>query len=412
MNRLKILYRDPRRKQPWKQLGLMMIIHIAAVALMLVLQNLEWVKEHVYDSSNSRILQSIGSLPAGITYLLIAVGAPLLEESIYRLWMGLKAWTIPVFTTGGTVLLTMNFSPEIAAVLGVVVLVLSFALLPRLRHHMDIHFQWWFYGSVFLFGFQHIWNFEFSIGALPFVLPQVIIGLAIGLFRVQRGFWVGVLVHALWNGTLGLALIMPYLSSWSGQFENEDVEVEWNMGEMWTNSSRFTSSDTSLIWENVKFPSIMQWLISQAEPDAVVQVTAGTHIRMDVHVSGSHSGHEWELIDYALGELDLVIDTIQEEEWVYILSPNQDCEPVEVPREIEQVFGVLGGSSRNITLKRASFLLQQEYDCRVSTSDDVSDPVSVFLPESDRDSAFHMLARYNCIQIDSVRERVTRYIIE
>ena len=68
------------------------------------------------------------------------------------------------------------------------------------------YFKFFFYISALLFGWIHIFNFEFTSSHYVFIpiiaLPQTMLGLILGCIRINYGFWYGVLLHFLYNAVL------------------------------------------------------------------------------------------------------------------------------------------------------------------------------------------------------------------
>ena len=65
------------------------------------------------------------------------------------------------------------------------------------------YFKYLFYVSALLFGWVHIFNFEFTSSHYVFIpiitLPQTVLGLVLGFIRIRYGFWYGVMLHFLYN---------------------------------------------------------------------------------------------------------------------------------------------------------------------------------------------------------------------
>lgn len=85
--------------------------------------------------------------------------APLIEEGMFRLWLGF--------------------------------------------YRNENYFQWLYYLSATLFGFVHIFNYQFNDSHyifIPFItMSQIFGGLMLGYIRIIYGFWYGVLLHSLFN---------------------------------------------------------------------------------------------------------------------------------------------------------------------------------------------------------------------
>ncbi|HET9057001.1 MAG TPA: CPBP family glutamic-type intramembrane protease, partial [Chitinophagaceae bacterium] len=66
------------------------------------------------------------------------------------------------------------------------------------------YFKTFFFINAFLFGSVHISNYpHFNIIYFPiyffYVLPQMVMGLALGSVQMQKGFWASVILHSLVN---------------------------------------------------------------------------------------------------------------------------------------------------------------------------------------------------------------------
>ncbi|WP_409012632.1 type II CAAX prenyl endopeptidase Rce1 family protein [Dyadobacter sp. 3J3] len=67
-------------------------------------------------------------------------------------------------------------------------------------------FKWLYYISALLFGFIHIFNYQFNDTHylfIPFITTgQLFGGLMLGYIRIIYGFWYDVLLHALFNSLM------------------------------------------------------------------------------------------------------------------------------------------------------------------------------------------------------------------
>lgn len=412
MNRLKILYRDPRRKQPLSVLVGAVVLHIVLLIPILMLYQTEWMAENFYDINDSQIMEVARIIPAGWLFILMAVAAPLWEELVFRLWMGLRGRALPIFTTGVTIVTFLNYSMPLALGGGVLVLILTYTNLHRLKRNMDIHFRWWFYGSVFLFGLAHLGNFELSIWALPLIMPQLLLGLAISFIRVQRGFWMGVLFHAGWNGTLGLVIIAPYLFSSGGSFENETHTADWEVGDAWSNSTSMTSSDTAVEFSNADVGRVLRWMIHQYEGYALVDANEVLTTRVNFDLRGATASDLSQVVLAFSSDFGLRIDTVNKIELSYELSIDTACSPLGVTREDKTINEFLGLYYGNQNMDQVASILQSEYGIRFSSSTNESDErYNFFLSPDGMQETFRLLYLKHCIQVDTVESEVLRYQI-
>jgi FlaA1/EpsC-like NDP-sugar epimerase len=82
----------------------------------------------------------------------------------------------------------------------------------KLQYFWIKHFALIFHSSCLIFGFLHIFNFEeITINLVLLsplvVLPQVILGYALGFLRMNYGFHYNVIFHILWNSLFTLFYI-------------------------------------------------------------------------------------------------------------------------------------------------------------------------------------------------------------
>lgn len=372
----------------------------------------EFVKENIYDSSNSSMIEKLKSIPVGYAFILLAVIAPLWEETVYRLWMNLKVWTIPIFTTVAAVVLFLDISLPLALVTGIVVLILTLTFINPIRHSMDIHFQWWFYGSSFVFGLSHIMNHQLEVGAILFTMPQVVIGVAIGFVRLHYGFFSGVLFHAIWNGLIGLMLLAPYLGNKPHVHESETATVTWDTGSMWKSSSSAFYGTDSLHVENVSLELVLRNLIQRDHPDAVVELVGASLIR--VHVTAK--GDKDEILEILMKDWEeqfsITVKETSSSETIYSLKDLSDCDSREVPGESVMVMKQLGLYPHVPFPSSVAKSLENEYEVKFR-SDELSEGArNILLPLEGLDSALHALRVYNCIDVDKSEEEITRFTIE
>lgn len=395
-------------------LGMAIAIHLTLLVPVLLLYQSDWMAENVYDFNDSRILEITRVIPAGFLYLILAVGAPIWEETIFRLWMGLRGITIPIFTTGATVITFFNYSWPLAFGLGILVLILTFVYLPKLKHHMDIHFRWWFYGSVALFGLAHLGNFELSFLALPLIIPQLLLGVLISLIRAQRGFLMGVVSHALWNGLVGLAIILPYLISSSGEVETDTNSLSWEVGNAWTNAESFNqSSDNEVSFENTEIAEVLRWMIHQSDPNALVDASELLSNRVHVKVQGDLTRNLNKLSSKFIDGYGLIVDTVHSEEEALLLTYEGPCSAIPLTQEEVTVNKALGLYYECLSMNDVASLLQRVYGIKfIGEESSTNLPSYEFhLSTEGLAHSLRLLEKSNCIVADTIQTRVTRYKI-
>jgi hypothetical protein len=221
----KPVYRTPDQTASLKTklvfLAYSYLICLGAIAVISLVTELadyiivHWFHENsVMDTihkTNSNMKITFGKL----TFLMVVIVAPFLEELIFRLPLNLRkmAFAIAVFIlvyrfSGnhiyGVNLADSKFYSNSAIALVAALLVYGFLPDKLLQTLKGKNFRYFFYLSALIFGLVHISNFYvpgFSAFVFYplFVLPQMIMGLLIGGTRMRYGFLYGFLLHALIN---------------------------------------------------------------------------------------------------------------------------------------------------------------------------------------------------------------------
>ncbi len=146
---------------------------------------------------------------------IIVVGAPLVEEIMFRSWLSGRPGHIISAVSGIAAVLTLPFLRDAGSngiIMGAAGLFALVGLIVAVNHaHRDSGpFGWfgWAFPGIFWvitlgFGAIHLANYEEGnwLFMLPLVLPQVIAGALFGYARIQHGLWAAILLHALHNGS-------------------------------------------------------------------------------------------------------------------------------------------------------------------------------------------------------------------
>lgn len=420
LSSFKYAYRDPRRTQSLKFVLLFVALHLVVIFPLQALLSTEWMRENVYDITESPMIDAVASFPPGWFFLFAFIVAPLWEETVFRLWMNLKSVTIPIFVTLVPTFMLWPVSEIVALVVGLILLIVTLTQIHAFRHNMDIHFRWWYYGSALLFGLIHISNHGFDLRALPFILPQILAGLAIGYMRVQRGFFAGVLVHATWNGLLAMTLLIPYFDSTSKTTSTKQATTEWKSGDMWawgsssyTGVSEISVLKDSVYIENRAVESVLQQLVIMQNPQAVVEIDGASLARIQFAGVGRVESMISQVLPQWIEEYGLEIDTFVRAEKTYYLQVIPDCEPESIPGETIAAMKILGRLSTTYgDLDLVARDMQSTYHMRFegeATGDAVKR--EIILPVEGLDSALQALRVYNCLEYSHEESEVTRYVV-
>ncbi|MCH4251858.1 MAG: CPBP family glutamic-type intramembrane protease [Prevotella sp.] len=158
--------------------------------------------------------------------LLISVLGPLFEESIFRLWLSFKR--IHIFISLFILLYILigicipsekqtflhglakvsyftgySYKLPLSILLSSSVFLLSQKSLDRIKEKFGHYF---IVLSIIVFATLHISNMSFEWFLLPVAflccLPQFVLGLTVTYYRINLGFFYGLIFHALWNFSL------------------------------------------------------------------------------------------------------------------------------------------------------------------------------------------------------------------
>jgi membrane protease YdiL (CAAX protease family) len=202
---------------PLKVIGRIYLLD-ALIMLALVLAATIAVALDVYIPSTA--LAGLEFTPAII--FMVVVGAPVLEEIVFRGWLSgrpapILALASLAFGLAGFAFLHTS-SPIFGIVLGLAGLTgaaLAFAYLrgaEPMRWFAAV-FPGFFWATTAAFALVHLANFEEGSLAilLPLVLPQFMLGMFVGYLRVRLGLWAAILLHAMHNASAltlaGLAML-------------------------------------------------------------------------------------------------------------------------------------------------------------------------------------------------------------
>lgn len=215
--------RLPERTAPFSRRSLLALVQIYGLdlALMALLALIASVVVSAGLELPETALAGM-EITAGLA-LAVIVGAPLVEEVIFRGWLSgrkrhLAAIAVPILGAFGAGILSgTGVAGNGIWVITIAVFCVGFTILlfwtgrdrPPMRW-FERAFPVLFWLSTIAFACIHLANFD--AGALwvllPLVLPQFLLGVLLGYLRVHYGLWASIALHALHNGTaLGLVWI-------------------------------------------------------------------------------------------------------------------------------------------------------------------------------------------------------------
>jgi len=158
---------------------------------------------------------SLSSLYGKYTFLIVAIVVPFIEESIFRLPLNLKKWSIGislsimVFRFSGKGFFCVSFTEPYTyfriCLAMLVFLSVKFLLKESFLNLIQgKYFKIYFYAITAVFSLVHISNAsDIHLKILPvyilYVLPQFVMGLSLGTVRMEKGFFAACILHFLFN---------------------------------------------------------------------------------------------------------------------------------------------------------------------------------------------------------------------
>ncbi len=145
--------------------------------------------------------------------LLIIVGAPVLEELLFRGWLsGRPAPIMALLSLGAGVAIFGSIGANNAlaglpflliGIAGAVIALFALRQRPPMAWFARL-FPAFFWLSSIAFALVHLSNYDEGAAtiALPLVLPQFVLGLMLGYVRVRFSLWAAMGLHAVHNATL------------------------------------------------------------------------------------------------------------------------------------------------------------------------------------------------------------------
>jgi membrane protease YdiL (CAAX protease family) len=193
-----------------RTIGAMLALHLIGLAVIGLLMS-GWMTLLGIEGP-----EAFAQLPPHYLVPLAVLGAPLIEESVFRGWLTGRPralWLLLWLAAGiGLTVMAQHglLSPLVAAGLPLAAALVGWIVL-RKRETGPLFragFPLIFYASATVFGLIHVLNYTApGLVHLPLVLPQLWAGLTLGFLRLRIGLPAAMLVHAVSNGlAVSLAL--------------------------------------------------------------------------------------------------------------------------------------------------------------------------------------------------------------
>ncbi len=195
----------------WRVLAAMLGLHVVVMAMLMPVLSL-W--QHLWGLSGP---DAFGNVPKEWLPLLVVLGAPVLEETVFRGWLTGRPralWLVAVLAIAAAGIMAVQpdpwptvsffFGGLLAAPVGWLVL--------RKRATPQVWRGRWFalpfYTGALLFAVMHVMNYPHpGLLVLPMVLPQLWAAFTLGYIRMRIGLPASILAHATSNAlALGLAM--------------------------------------------------------------------------------------------------------------------------------------------------------------------------------------------------------------
>lgn len=148
---------------------------------------------------------------------LAVIVAPILEETIFRSWLGSHGGirtALPIIAAFFFILTFVGFSsPHATPILIILIGALIFyftRIRPRLgEDFINGNFKYYFWISSIVFGLIHLSNYDmqsFNPALTLLILPQLIAGFIFGYTRMRFGVLACMFTHGFYNGTVFLLM--------------------------------------------------------------------------------------------------------------------------------------------------------------------------------------------------------------
>ena len=196
------------RKQKAKRLFSLLIIDMAVMVVLVTV--IYWVaKFAMADLKNRQLVSLMNLYPIWVILLGGVVLIPVIEELVFRLYLRFKY----NFLAQSILLLSSVAGAQNKS---------KFEIF--LKNFWSKNFKTIFYLSAILFGYAHIFNYDYSLTILLLspllVAPQFIIGLFLGYLRIKYNLVLGYFMHAIHNAVF---LMIPLIFM-MGPFENHKFQ--------------------------------------------------------------------------------------------------------------------------------------------------------------------------------------------
>lgn len=260
---------DPiqKRQQKAKRLFSLLIIDMAAmIILMPIMYGVE--KLGLIDSEKHEITKLMNQYPISIIILLVVVIIPFIEELIFRLYLRFKYNYI---------------AQSILLVSSVTGAQNKSKLEIFLKNFWSKNFKAIFYLSAILFGYVHLFNYEYSTTILllsPILIaPQVIIGLFLGYLRMKYNLVLGYFMHAIHNAIFLIPFIFMIGSSENHTFKtfdyfikteklnikNNDYSIKIEESKLYTGDIISRTSNAEISYNATSIKSMIVFLLGKDE---------------------------------------------------------------------------------------------------------------------------------------------------
>jgi membrane protease YdiL (CAAX protease family) len=241
------------RKQKAKRLFSLLIIDMAVmVVLVPVIYGID--KLGLVDSENHQITKLMNQYPILFIILLLVVITPFIEELIFRLYLRFKY----NYVTQSILLLSSVTGAQNKSKLEIF-----------LKNFWSKNFKTIFYLSAILFGYVHIFNYEYSTTILllsPILIAtQFVAGLFLGYLRMKYNLVLVYFMHAIHNAIF----LIPFIFM-MGPFEklnikNNDYSIKIEESKIYTGDIISTSSIDSVSFNPTSIKSMIAFLLDKEE---------------------------------------------------------------------------------------------------------------------------------------------------
>ncbi|MEI7502631.1 MAG: CPBP family intramembrane glutamic endopeptidase [Paludibacter sp.] len=209
----------------------------------------------IFTDENHKILALLKSLSFSSIVLIFIVLIPVLEELIFRLYLRYKHNILARFFIFGFIITGRNNKIKIEE---------------AFKRFWFKQYKYIFYFSAIIFGFVHVFNYDYNIKMLllfPLLTaPQIVMGVFLGYMRVRFNIFQSIILHSLHNAIFVIPALF-FMNSMDNIYEiNKDYSIKIFESSDKTKEGKSIFSGDTLSFTNIDLKSVLSYAL---EKDAI-----------------------------------------------------------------------------------------------------------------------------------------------